>query len=107
MNNVLGGKNLLKEKIIAGINRFIAEMPPYWEREAVRKLVMPYDIEDNFVQSTLKELEADDIIHLSKDKEHYFIISENFMKQLYRNDLETASFRVKQINELTRKYFNK
>ena len=107
VNNVLDNKKLLKEKIIAGINRFIAEMPPYWDREAIRKLVLPYDIEDNFVQDILKELEADGIIHLAKDNEHYFIISENLMKQLYLNDLEIANFRVKQINELMKKYFNK
>ena len=44
MNNVLDNKKLLKEKIIGGINRFIAEMPPYWDREAISKLILPYDI---------------------------------------------------------------
>ncbi|MBF0207514.1 MAG: hypothetical protein HQK53_11560 [Oligoflexia bacterium] len=93
-------KNTMKNKIIAGINRFIAEMPPYWEREELKKLVLPYDLDNDFIQEILKELESDNIIHLLAGNKHYIVITEDYIKQIYSNDIDIANFRTKQIKEI-------
>ena len=79
-----------KAKILAGIDRFIGEMAPYWNKSSFKALAAPYLVEDETVQLALAELVRKKSYTLQKTK-NIMLLSEKIIWRRFAR--ETANGR--------------
>ena len=89
--------NNLKNMILAGINRFLTEMPPFWTTSQFERMLSRWCLsaKDELVISILKDLSDSGVIDLSKDETIAFYIKPEYLDknlpseliELYRQEL--------------------
>lgn len=83
----------LAYKLKNAIDRFLVEMPPFWEKSALERLLG--DLTSKDVYRTLELLEKNGVIHLIKNDECYLILTEDYLrKNLPREFVKSGVARV-------------
>jgi hypothetical protein len=82
------------------IDRFLNEMPPYWKRDAVEKLLG--DVQSEAVSDALQTLANQGVIHLTKRDECYFILTEAYLANHLPNEFVKSG--ITSVREMLSKY---
>jgi hypothetical protein len=71
--------NELTNRLKNAIDRFLVEMPPYWTKDAVERLLG--DLQNNDTSDALKSLVTQGVIHLTKNEDCYLVVTESYLRK--------------------------
>jgi hypothetical protein len=74
----------LKRLLVAGFRRFLYEMPPYWSRDNIQKVIHNHQpsvrLDDPYIKKIINELVQEDVVYLIGEEEIYMLLTETFVR---------------------------